>query len=217
MSITIKYKNFLGKEISENRVLSLDEYEKEYFEDGILKKIESFDDNEVEMGTYFLSPGEDLNTLINQFKDIWSVSLFYVSETVTNNYIVREWKDYRGAQMQATGKSVFDEAGREIATQYLDKGTLAVLYTEKHYFLSSFGSFEDAGNVNQFGTIDFIYDKSAIGEKVFLVNLPGFEHKSYSLPSYQDILLHPLIVPVFNWWEETYYHNATPLVPGIVS
>jgi hypothetical protein len=216
MSITIKYKNLFGKEITENQVSSLDEYDKEYYEDGILKKIESYEDHIVDVGTYYLSPGEELNTLVNQFKDLWRLSFFYVSETSVGTCVVRDWKDYRGGVMQATGKSVFDEFGRKIATQILDINTLAVRYTKKHFFLSYFGNFIDAGDVNRFGTLDFIYDRRFSGDKEFLVNLPGFENKSYSLPTYQDVLLHPLIVPVFNWLEQTYYHNATPLVPGIV-
>lgn len=212
MKITIKYKDILGADLKATELTSAGNYYMEHYLDGELKRIDEYEANRITDGTYYLSPEEDLQTVLLEVQDVWRFSEFYTTKQVIGNYTVWDREIYKALTKVEIGKTVFDDQGREIAIQYLDIDTLQIIKVYKIHHLLSFGSFIDAGDVARFGTLDFTYDLYD-NKRTVEINLPGFENDLYYLPQ-NNILSHPMIVPLFKWNEYPYYHGALPLLPN---
>lgn len=215
MDIEIKYKNVFGEEISKQQAqASMEIYDQEQYIDGELKRIDSIENNQIVSGKYYLSPEEDLQSVVSQFKSIWKDGYFYLDKQLIGDYTLRTWEVYQGLNKVYKGQTVYDIQGREIAEQFLDVNTLQVLYTIKTHYLSSFGEFDNSDDVLNYGILRFYYNFPSIGTFKVEVNLPGFDHKDYPISDRQNILTHPMIKQVFSWNEEVYYHNSHPLIPA---
>ena len=216
MTTEIRYRDIFGNLLSPEQLeIAENDYGVEQYLDGQLKRIDFYSDGDRDGGMYYLSPDDDLSTVLNDVKEIWNNAYIYVDSQNVGEFIIRNWEIYKGLDKISKGKTGYDNQGREIANQYLDLSTSVVLKTTKKYYLQNLSEFSNEDNIPGFGVLDFDYNYDPIpaGMIMVLVNLPGFEHKEYYIDNQQNILLNPLIARVFSWNDETYYHNTSPFIP----
>jgi hypothetical protein len=212
MSIEIKYFNLMGNSITQQEAQEEGgDYRAAQYINNQLKKVDCFEYGILDNGEYYLSPDEELITVLNDFSSVWKWGIFYVNKQIFGQYSVWNWEIYKGLTKIDMGRTVFDNQGREIAYEIIDIISLNVKYTIKYYYLPSVGKFVDSGDIMNFGILDFRYDNDPVGITVD-VNLPGFEYKTHIIKNQQNILNHPSITPLFSWDEQSYYHTSQ-LIP----
>jgi hypothetical protein len=213
MSTSIIFKNLLGTILTQQQVIISNDYEKEYFIDGNLKKIEKFRDFKLNAGIYFLSETESLSEVVTQFENVWPYGgQFYFNKQQINEYTLWDWECYKGLNITSKGKAVFNTQFQFITNQELDIDTLEVIETSKYYSLSNFEDFDTDPTLPDYGKLEFIYTP---GENIqVLIGLGGFEDDAYTITETKNIFYNPLLIPLFSWDYETFYHSADPLVPG---
>jgi hypothetical protein len=209
------YKNFYGEPLTLKQAQLLDpkeDYYKEYFENGVLKRVDRFYDHELYSGDYFLSSSESLMELVEQFSTVWDDGVFYYDKEVIGEFTIWLWKNYSGTELYVQGKSVFDNQFRQIAFQQLDLIRQDVIKTTKYFYLSNYESFGNDPYMPRSGKLEFDYPQD--GDPVEVrIGLRGFEGDVYPIDGDSNELLHPMITPLFSWEENEYYHHANPLVP----
>lgn len=176
-----------------------------------LKKIDRFEYGILDNGEYYLSPDEELISVLNDFSSVWRSGVFYINKQIFGQYSVWNWEVYKGLTKVDMGRTVFDNQGREIAYETIDIISVIVKYTIKKYYLPSVGKFVDSGDVMDFGVLEFRYNYGS-GAITVDVNLPGFDNKRHIIKGQQNILKHALITPLFDWDEQIYYHTSQ-LIP----
>jgi len=216
MGTEIKYKNAFGEELSLQQIKSTSsDYSQEQYVDGELKRIDEFEAGEVVYGIYYLSEGENIQTVLNELSEVWETAEVYTSKETIGDSTARNWELYKGIQKINSGKNVYDSENREIASQQVSVLTGGITSVTKIFYLETFGSFIDNGDVQNFGTIefDYVYSEQIPGQIRVMVNLPGYEIKEYYLSERKNVLLEPLIREVFIWEDHPYYHSSFPLIP----
>lgn len=212
MSIEIKYFNLMGNSITQQEAQEEGgDYRAAQYINNQLKKVDCFEYGILDNGEYYLSPDEELITVLNDFSSVWKWGIFYVNKQIFGQYSVWNWEIYKGLTKIDMGRTVFDNQGREIAYEIVDMISLSVKYTIKKYYLPSVGAFVDSGDVMDFGVLEFRYNYGS-GSITVDVNLPGFDNKRHIIKGQQNILKHALITPLFSWDEQSYYHTSQ-LIP----
>ncbi|QTE39958.1 hypothetical protein J3L18_13185 [Mucilaginibacter gossypii] len=208
MAIEIKYKNSLGVEVSAQQANLLQgDYSSEHYVDDVLQKIDIYENGELSTGEYYLSEGENLQSVLAEYQSLWSSGTFFTNKQQVGNYTVMNWGLYEKTEKLEEGRKVWDNQGRIIAEEHVDAATHQVLYTVKYFYLTNFGSFAYTDRVLNYGTLEFTYGLSEPDEITVSVNLPDFDNEIYYITEEENILNHPLIAPLFSWDTQTYYHS----------
>ena len=213
----MKYKSAFGEELSWQQVeLTNSDYSQEQYLDGELKRIDEFESGQVAYGSYYLSELENVQTVLNELSAVWETAEMFISKEITGDYTTRNWELYQGIEKINSGQNVYDSNNREIASQKIDISTGEITSVKKTYYLETFGSFIDSGDVMDFGTIefDYIYQLQIPGQIRIIVNLPGYEIKEHYVSEKKNVLLEPLIREIFIWEDHPYYHSSSPLIPS---
>ena len=217
MSTTKKIKNFYDQEITLQQAKLSDEYYTEQYEDGELKKVDYYAKNALLDGEYYLSPGEDLQTILNNFQHIWTFTTVFFDKQVTGSYVAWNWEIYKGLIKEEEGVVVFDAQGRRIVYQARDLNKPTEVKTTKTYYLENLQPQPDyifnEYDIPDFGTLEFFFNSDNPGVTV-AVNLDEFNRDLYPITDSESILNHFLIAPLFSWEDNPYYHSAEPLIPN---
>ncbi|WP_316768704.1 hypothetical protein [Pedobacter frigiditerrae] len=212
MSTIIKYTNTNGENITSQQLSNVKDYDKKLYIDGVLKRVETYFDGELNYGTYYLSLDEDKQGIVSEFSTIWRDVEIYFNTLTFGDFTSKDWEVYRDASIVLKGKTIFDNQNREVARQIVDVNSLEVKSTEKTFYLTSYGSFTNEDDIPRFGEFNFYYNADSTEIKVH-INLPDYEFGDYIISSNQDIFDDPWISPLFEWIDHPYYHNALPLIP----
>ncbi|PWK77229.1 hypothetical protein LX99_03040 [Mucilaginibacter oryzae] len=208
MATEIKYKNALGLQVSAQQAnLLIGDYSHELYVDGVLKKIDLFEDGQLDNGEYFLSEGEDIQSALLLTQSEWNSGVYLTKVQQTANYTLFDWILYEKTTKLEEGKRLVDNQGRVIAEQYMDLSTHAIRYTVKYSYLANLGSFVNSGTISNYGTLEFTYGYREPNEIMVEVNLPGFNNETYFITAEDNILNHPIITPLFSWDTQIYYHS----------
>lgn len=213
MSTTIKYKNLYGEDMTLQQLPNVNDYNKVQLENGTTKRIDTFYDKELNSGIYYLSPNEDMQSILLEFSKIWLSTEIFLNTQLMGAFISKEWEIYKGITLVSKGRTIYDDQEREIAAEFLSLNTFQVEFVEKRFYLTSLGEFIDVNGLPGFGRFDFYYTIGSI-EVNAEVNLPGFEIDIYKITDTQNIFNHSMIRPLFKWEDHPYYHSALPLVPN---
>ncbi|WP_026904658.1 hypothetical protein [Pedobacter glucosidilyticus] len=218
MNTEIKYKNYFDEILTPQQVKHLnDEYFKEYYEYGFLKKREEFSaTNELEHGEYFLSLNENINDVINEFKNVCKTGTYYFNKQLGQGFSLWQYVYYTGVSQLSKGKIVYNTEGKLIAHQEINHLNDQIIRTRKTYYLSNLDGFPDFDDlVARYGTLQFNYNHSSLlpGEICVWVNLTGFDHKEYYIKNNQNIFNHFMLSSLFPWTSHPYYHSASLLLP----
>ncbi|MCJ7932806.1 MAG: hypothetical protein MUW56_04040 [Chryseobacterium sp.] len=139
MSTTVSFFNSNKKQITEQQAFSLNNFSKHIHINNVLKKEETYRDNNLWGGRYYLSPGEDVIQVLTALDPSLNWTILS-NKQIINNYTVWDCKFYTDLQQDATySRIVLNSGGNKIATITYDsitheaKGGLKVFnYGNKH-------------------------------------------------------------------------------------
>ena len=124
MNTSIKYQNDVQKFITEQQANQLDDFSKLFYEDDLIKKKETYFENQLIGGVYYLSPGENVAEVLNNLGAnlTWAIRS---NKQVVNGYTIWDSKGYNeNIQPKPTyTKIVYDLEGRNIANIAFDTQT----------------------------------------------------------------------------------------------
>lgn len=162
--MTIQFKNTSDEIITQDQALLIGEYEKEYTDNGSIKKIESFTSDGLESVVYYKDASETDTAIIQQLTNVVSNFFTIIVKTITpTNYIVENSANYdANGNLLIKHRSLFDIKERLLCVQTLfPSGDPVVEFTEKYYYND--GIVEDNPVLRAYykadGTLDYIdYD-----------------------------------------------------------
>lgn len=225
MSITIKYENSYGEEITQQQALqSTYLYQRISYENQEMRKRELLsNEGTIENITFYLRNEENLSDFVNINAVNNSRTTFHYNRQITNGYTVWDVDDYNSNIQIAKSKIVNNFKGQMIAYQSINMLTDLPKRTHKYFYLEDFGYFSSFQSVEENGKLEFIYGKNGssptnifvIINLLFHIDAPG---GGYAINSNRNIFLENLeLASVFNWAEHSYYHSAQPLIPNNIS
>jgi hypothetical protein len=213
MSTTVKYTNSRDGIITEQQLSNVKDYDKKTYEDGSLKRVDTYYNGELHSGIYYLSPNENKQMVVSELSSIWGDVEVYFNTQSFENFSSKDWEVYSESSLVLMGKIIVDAQDRMIARQILDVNSLNVVSVEKIFYLTSFDGFNNDDDLPRFGQFDFYYFPGS-GEVELELNLSGFELDRYVINNTRNILNDPMIKPLFKWEDHPYYHSASPLIPN---
>jgi hypothetical protein len=124
MSTIIKYQNDIENFITEQQANQLSDFSKLYYENNILKKEETYINNQLEGGVYYLSPDENINEVLTNLGVHLNWAIMS-NEQIINGYKVFELRGYNENFQNDPeySKVVYDYENRVIATVAFDSQT----------------------------------------------------------------------------------------------
>ncbi|RKR04833.1 hypothetical protein C8C83_4166 [Flavobacterium sp. 90] len=141
MTSNIKYKDFDGNYIPEQKVSDLKFYSKEFFNNDELKLVEDYGPkgrtNEIILrgGEYYLSADEDLQTIVNQHKSTGNYwSFFYNKQQNSLGDTCWEYHFYKKGELNRSGIKVFNTDNLLIASCTIDLETSEIDNKRKYFY-----------------------------------------------------------------------------------
>ena len=136
MSSRIKYQNDAESFITEEEAEQLSDYSKLFYEDGALKKEETYKDGVLWGGVYCLGSSEDPITVVKQLGPhlMWSIGS---NKQIVNGYTVWEYRFYTEAlELKPTfSKITYDSELRVVGVIGYDTATLQAINGLKTFYL----------------------------------------------------------------------------------
>jgi hypothetical protein len=124
MSTSIKYQNDVQKFITEQQANQLDDFSKLFYEDDVIKKKETYYENQLIGGVYYLSPRENVTEVLNNLGAnlTWAIRN---NKQVVNGYTIWDSKgNDENLQIDPEySKLVFDSENRLVASVTFDTQT----------------------------------------------------------------------------------------------
>ncbi|MFL9836047.1 hypothetical protein ABS768_00965 [Flavobacterium sp. ST-75] len=211
MVIVTKYLSETLYPITEGQRLMSDIYHEEIYIDGFLKKRILHGNShkgKYWITRYFLSDGEDINAILNEFCDVnlRKRCVIYYNMQTDGNYTLWDWTEYSLEKIIIfKGKTVFDSNNRTFVNIYYDINTNTIKEAYKYFYenvyegelsdiLLEFEYFEN-------GELEYISDIKNRFDYVKPINLTQF---------LADTKFSQVDFP---WDQHTYYHNLYPLFP----
>lgn len=148
---------------------------------------------------------------------------FYFNKLKINNFTTWDVESYTNQICTGKAKVAFDNRGRKLASQNIDVTTLAIMETEKYYYLDNLGPFSEFQPVIDNGVFEFYYNYDAYdpGDVFVVINLLLHQDASgggYIIDDDENVFLEDeMLASVFNWQSNPYYHSAEPLIPISIS
>ena len=212
MNIVIK--NLNDEIITLEQAKLIKYFEKQFFDNGELKKIEYYFGTKISL-SYFLLPPENINIILNSLYQNYDQITFYFNKQLLNNFTVFEWEIYKGLIKKSKGKIVEDSSNRLIAHQEIDMLTSLVKTTNKFYYLQNLGPFSNIEPVLNNGRFEFNYNEANVASGISIgIDLPGFEDEEYYIENNTaEVFSNWMIAAVFDWTSLPYYHSSLPLIP----
>ncbi|MEI7596791.1 MAG: hypothetical protein WCK02_13655, partial [Bacteroidota bacterium] len=175
MSTEIIYKNYSGEILTTQQLQLIDNYFKEFYEDGILRKSERYYDfkgNKRMKCCLYLLPGEDKSVAIAELASQYGGGGIIFNKQQMGDFIQDDFEAYKGTQLIQKKISVFDNQGRYQAVKRFNVETGEIIEVKKYHYLD-LG--EDYDEVWRRGELTFIYRLDDPGAIFFTAALAGFE------------------------------------------
>ncbi|EJL75366.1 hypothetical protein [Chryseobacterium populi] len=217
MGTYVKITNIDNKEISDQQLNMLSEYNRHFFDEFTheLLKIEKFSKNfrtqEIGQigGEVYVLPTENLNTVINNYINNTSIGtswVFYHNKQTNNNGDVKwDYFFYRKGILNDKGIVVYDDKNREIASCRIDLLTDQKIDKCKKFYGDPSVFDYEFGN-EMIPNIKFWYNDSDNNIKDIT-----FYENEYLL---NDFLADSDIMQKFPWNQHSYYHLFEPILPS---
>ena len=213
MNTIIKYTNLLGQTITEEQMLSLKEFNKLTFIDGLLKikehHIESSKIGKCVEFCYFLSGIEDKNVIVQQYtnQQLNHRCTVYFNEYFENGYTLWDKEGYSNAGiLKRKFKEVFNQDRKMIMQLKLNIENNNVIEAEKYYYKNQIQTELDdlllEFEYDDKGQLTYIKDVNEFYGYIWQIDLKTF---------LEDIQFSQIDFP---WDKNTYYHSLYPLIPG---
>ncbi|KGO83491.1 hypothetical protein Q763_02685 [Flavobacterium beibuense F44-8] len=208
MTTTIKYTNSDGVLVSLEQSERLKFYNKETYNNGLLKKIEKFapknrnsDEIILTRVDYYLDSGEVFEDVIDQYVSVLRrFVIFYNKQINSNGEVYYECLNYFNGNIESKERFVFNNEGLCIASCKLDLNSNEV-YKQMKYFYGDTNIYpRDNYNIPSLvvyyenNDVDYIYDANG-----YDYELSDFFASSISTD--------------FIWNDYPYYHNFMPMLP----
>ena len=214
MPTTIKYQNDAESFITEEEANQLSDYSKLFYEDGVLKKDETYRNGELWGGVYYLATGEDPISMIKKLGPhlMWSIGS---NKQLVNGYTIWEYRFYTEAlALKPTfSRIAYDSKLRVVGVISYDTATLQVKSGLKTFF---FGGVLVEGETNSYyeedSEINFNFDSTTLSQ-IFMnseiINNEGSFDTLNSFAQEAGTLIDYLFTPA----QLDYYSNLEPLAP----
>lgn len=98
-TMSINYKNSSGAMITTQQAKKIGKYEKNYFINGSLKKIEYYDENAISIITYYIDNNENVANVIVQLSTAPALSFEIVEKNLISNYVASTIKTYKNQDL----------------------------------------------------------------------------------------------------------------------
>ncbi len=141
MTSDIKYKDYYGNYIAEQKVSDLKFYSKEFFNNDELKLVEDYGPkgrtNEIILrgGEYYLSADEDLQVIVNQYKSTGNHWIFFYNKQQNNlGDTYWEYHFYEKGELNRSGIKVFNTDNLLIASCTIDLETNEIDNKRKYFY-----------------------------------------------------------------------------------
>jgi len=207
MSTNIKYTNQDGNYITDQQVLNLKFYNKEFFNNNELKIVEKYGPqgrtNKIVLkgGDYYLSSNEDLQMIIDEYKSTGSSWTFFYNKQKNNAEDVF-WKYlfYKEGELNVSGMKVFNKEKLLIASCTINLENNQVENQRKYFY----------GDLN-------IYKRTEYNSpflSVFYANNEVSDIYIYD-DDYQSVdeFLSSHDSTYFDWISHNYFHSFEPILP----
>lgn len=206
MGTIIKYTNSDYQPITEQQKELLKFYNKQFFVNNDLKKIEMYgtqgrtNDIILKGGEYYLAQGEELHSIISQYISIGSHWIFYYDKQ-TNAFgdIYWEYVLYENQVLKRKGRHVFNIEGLLIASCTIDLITNEI-EDRKKYFYGDINFYKRLSYKDIF--LNVSYNDNEV-EQIYIFD------ENYDLA---EFLSSPDAIK-FDWNSHTYYHDFVPMLP----
>jgi len=214
MPTTIKYQNDAESFITEEEANQLNDYSKLFYEDGALKKEETYKDGVLWGGVYRLGSSEDPITVVKQLGPhlMWSIGS---NKQLVNGYTIWEYRFYTEtlALKPTFSKIAYDSKLRVVGVISYDTATLQVKSGLKTFY---FGGVLVEGETNSYyeedSEINFNFDSTTLSQ-IFMnseiINNEGSFDTLNSFVQEAGTLIDYLFTPA----QLDYYSNLEPLAP----
>lgn len=133
MSNKVEYKNTFGELISDQQTVMIKDYNKEFYIDNNLKKIEFYINNNINSVHYYQADNEPINTILSNYNSIMRVSFFKLIST-QNSYKEVSVKTYKEGVLINETILIEDNQGNTLYDKTINSANNSVLTFEKYYY-----------------------------------------------------------------------------------
>lgn len=192
MSLTYKYQNQFGKEITQKQIdLGLEYFSKIYYENGVPKIEETYKNGQLINTSKYVSTEQEI---INELILNPNASFDYIF--VENGYKIHEIRTYGNNILTGKGVTVFNSENKIICSRNytVENGIITHQRTEKSYYDSN-------------GELLYNFDYNADGTCFLISNEQDPQGDIYAWN------IGDADVP-FTWQGFEYYQNEEPLIPS---
>jgi hypothetical protein len=207
MTSDIKYKDYYGNYIAEQKVSDLKFYSKEFFNNDELKLVEDYGPkgrtNEIILrgGEYYLSANEDLQIIVNQYKSTGNYWTFFYNKQ-QNNLGDTSWEYhfYKKGELNRSGTKVFNTDNLLIASCTIDLETNEI--DNKHkYFYGDPNIYKRPEYESPFLTV--FYDTDNDVRDIYIYD-DDYQSVDEFLASFDS--------KYFDWASHPYFHSFMPIM-----
>jgi hypothetical protein len=216
MDTLIKYENTDGLEITAIQAHELEDYVKVFYINRHRKRWDYYYDNELEKIGYYLAPSEDIAETLMRLTEIYPVVEIHKDYQTNDPYTQYNWEAYVSLKKIAQGKDITDARGRILASSETDLDTGAIITLNKYYYIDDeiLKNYDNDDDLPGFGEFEFEYysNKRKLESISLIAKLYSYE--DYWISDNDNALLEPYWRRFIIWEDNSYYHQAEPLLPN---
>ncbi|PIF29837.1 hypothetical protein CLU81_0221 [Flavobacterium sp. 9] len=208
MTSDIKYKDYYGNYIAEQKVSDLKFYSKEFFNNDELKLVEDYGPKgrttEIILrgGEYYLSADEDLQTIVNQHKYTGNHWIFFFNKQQNNlGDTCWEYHFYEKGELNRSGIKVFNNDNLLIASCTIDLETNEIDNKQK-YFYGDPKIYKRPEYESHFLSVSYHANNDV--SDIYIYD-DDYQSADEFLASYDS--------KYFDWSSHTYFHSFMPIMP----
>lgn len=191
MSISIKYNNELGKEISYSKACKLQEYFKVFLENNTPIKEERYQNGLLVDTSFYVTSQSQIDTIL-----LTNPGVSFEYEYIVNGHRIKEYLSYNDNVLADKRVLVYNSLDETICyCRYKLEGTIFIPEeTEKYYYENGNLKYK-FDYLNNDGTLYMIYDEVFYQSDIYPEDIGNTE------------------ITNFSWAGFEYYQNALPIIP----
>jgi len=191
MSISIKYNNYLGDDISYSQVNNLQEYYKVFLENNLHFKEERYQNGLLVNTSFYVTSQSQIDTLL-----LTNPGVSFEYEHLVNGHKVKEYLSYNNSILAYKRILVYNSIGETICyCRYKLEGNIFIPEeTEKYYYENGELKYK-FDYINNDGNLYMIYDEEFYQSDIYPEDIGNSDKTD------------------FTWTGFEYYQNAEPIIP----
>lgn len=133
MATIFLYTNTQDEPVTEQQLNTLNEFNKIYKVDNIIKKIESFKEGSLYQVTHYKEEDESVSDLLNNYSNLQFLEIR--ERSFLSSFKIENVKNYSNNELTYTSKELFDQNNNLICVEILDDNELPIFNeTEKYLY-----------------------------------------------------------------------------------